>query len=319
MSFNKLIEKIAQTQNPSVAGLDPALDLIPEFIKINAFDKHGENLKGAAKAVYKFNKGLIDALCEVVPAVKPQLAFYEALGVEGVKAFYKTVVYAKKRGMYVIADAKRGDIGSTAEAYAAAFLGAEARTGLPASPESDTGNFTAPFPADSLTVNAYLGSDGVMPFINVCKVNDKGIFVLVKTSNPSSGELQDRQIDGVPVYEHMANMVAEWGKQLPGKYGYNGVGAVVGATYPEQIKQLREKLPETFFLVPGYGAQGGTASDLAAAFDKNGLGGIVNSSRGIIAAYKKEKCDERDYAGAAQREAIRMRDDIMKHIGEIKL
>ncbi|MCL2634416.1 MAG: orotidine-5'-phosphate decarboxylase [Oscillospiraceae bacterium] len=311
MSLDRLIEKIVKTQNPSVVGLDPSLDLIPEFIKQKAYDKYGENPKGMAKAVYKFNKGLIDELYGIVPAVKPQLAFYEALGVEGVKAFVKTTEYAKSKGMFIIADAKRGDIGSTAEAYATAFLGGSA------------------FQADALTVNAYLGTDGVKPFINTCKTNDKGIFVLVKTSNPSSGELQDRRTAcGMPaspeaeskaVYEIMGDMVAKWGEDLPGKYMYNGVGAVVGATYPEQIKQLRAKLPNTFFLVPGYGAQGGTAQDLAAAFDKNGLGGIVNSSRGIIAAYKKENCDEHDYAKAAYREAIRMRDDIMKYVGEIRI
>jgi len=319
MAFDRLIEKIVKLQNPTVAGLDPALDLVPEFLKQHCYKEHGENLKGAAQAVFEFNKGLIDALYDVVPAVKPQLAFYEALGVEGVRVFHATAEYAQSRGMYVIADAKRGDIGSTAAAYAAAFLG-RVKIGE---------NEYSPFPADALTVNAYLGTDGVMPFVDSCKQHDKGIFVLVKTSNPSSGELQDRQIgesaagghatEGTSVYEIMADMVDTWGKQVPGKYGYNGVGAVVGATYPEQIKELRAKLPNTFFLIPGYGAQGGTAADLTAAFDGKGLGGIVNSSRGIIAAYKKEKCDERDFAGAARREAIRMKEDLMKAIGEISI
>jgi orotidine-5'-phosphate decarboxylase len=315
--MDRLIEKIARTQNPTVVGLDPALDLVPAYLMEKEIAKHGETLKAAAKAVYKFNKGLIDALCGVVPAVKPQSAFYEALGVEGVKVFYKTVQYARERGMYVIADAKRGDIGSTAEGYAAAFLG-DVKVGE---------SLHSPFPADALTVNAYLGSDGVLPFVNACKAHDKGIFVLVKTSNPSSGELQDKFVvaddkaaPGVSpaVYELMGDMVAGWGKEVMGKYGYSSVGAVVGATYPAQIAELRGKLPNTFFLIPGYGAQGATAKDISAAFDSNGLGGVVNSSRGIIAAYKKEG-DGHDFAGAAYREAIRMRDSLMSEIGEIRL
>ena len=309
MALDKLIEKIAGKQNPTVVGLDPALEFVPQFLKQRCYKEHGETLKGAAESVLLFNKGLIDELYGIVPAVKPQLAFYETLGVEGVRVFHETAEYAKSKGMYVIADAKRGDIGSTASAYSTAFLGS-IKIGE---------NEYNPFPADALTVNAYLGTDGVMPFVDSCSKYDKGIFVLVKTSNPSSGELQDKLIDGVSVYEHMGNMVSEWGKQDMGKYGYSGVGAVVGATYPEQIKELRAKFPNTFFLIPGYGAQGGTAKDLAAAFDCNGLGGIVNSSRGVIAAYQKEKCDEQDFAGAAYREAVRMKEDLMKEIGEIKI
>jgi len=308
MSPDNLIASIAKTQNPTVVGLDPQLDLIPEFLKKNAYEKYGETLKGAAKAVVKFNKGLIDALYEIVPAVKPQLAFYEALGIEGVKAFHKTVLYAKNRGMYVIADGKRNDIGSSAEGYAQAYLG-KVRIG---------DNSYSPFPVDALTVNAYLGSDGLTPFIEACKENNKFMFILAKTSNKSSGELQDKLIGDAKVYEIIGQMCEKlaFGEK---KYGYSGIGAVVGATYPEQIRELRSKLPNTFFLIPGYGAQGGSAEDVKHAFDKNGLGGIVNSSRGIIAAYKKERCDERDYAGAARREAVRMRDDLMKHIGEITL
>jgi orotidine-5'-phosphate decarboxylase len=307
MALDKLIEKIAKTQNPTVVGLDPALDLVPEFLKQHCYKEYGQTLKGAAQAVLEFNKGLIDKLYGVVPAVKPQLAFYEALGVEGIRVFHETVLHAREKGMFVIADAKRGDIGSTAAGYAAAFLG-EVKIG------SET--FT-PFPADALTVNAYLGTDGVQPFVEACEKFDKGIFVLIKTSNPSSGELQDKQVNGVPVYELMANLVKTWGKSTVGKYGFSGVGAVVGATYPEQIKELRAKLPDTFFLIPGYGAQGGTAKDLATAFNQNGLGGIVNSSRGIIAAYKKESCPEEDFAEAAYREAVRMKEDLMSQIGEI--
>jgi len=308
LSLDNLMVGIAKTQNPTVVGLDPALDIVPEFLKKNAYEKYGETLKGAAKAVLKFNKGIIDALYEIVPAVKPQLAFYEALGIDGVKAFYKTAEYAKKRGMYVIADGKRGDIGSSAEGYAAAYLG-KIKTG-------DT--LHSPFPVDALTVNAYLGSDGLTPFVNACKAYGKGIFVLVKTSNASSVELQDKLVDGEPVYELIGSICERLGFGSR-KYGYSGVGAVVGATYPEQIKLLRERFPGTFFLIPGYGAQGGTAENVGYAFDKNGLGGVVNSSRGIIAAYKRENCDERDFAGAALREAKRMRDDIMKYIGEITL
>lgn len=309
MALDRLIEKIEQTQNPTVAGLDPKLDYVPEYIRARCFEKYGETLKGAAKALLEFNKGLIDALYDIVPAVKPQAAYYEMYGTAGVKALYKTQEYARSKGMFVITDGKRNDIGSTMEAYAAAHLG-----------KVKVGNAEIePFLGDALTVNGYLGSDGIKPLIKVCSSGDKGIFVLVKTSNPSSGELQDRLIDGKPVYEIMGGMCEEWGKELRGAYGYSGVGAVVGATYPEQIKKLRKLLPHTFFLIPGYGAQGATAEDVAAAFDKNGLGGIVNSSRGIMCAYQKQKCDERDYAEAARKEAIRMRDELMSHIGKINV
>lgn len=309
MSLDRLIEKIEQTQNPSVAGLDPKLDYVPEFIREKCFEKYGETLKGAAKAIYEFNKGLIDALCDIVPAVKPQAAYYEMYGPAGMKALCKTQEYARSKGMYVITDGKRNDIGSTMDAYAAAHLG-KVKVG---SQEYE------PFPADALTVNGYLGSDGITPLLNICRENDKGIFVLAKTSNPSSGELQDRKVDGMTIYEIMGHMCEKWGKELPGVYGYSGVGAVVGATYPEQISYMRAVLPTTFFLIPGYGAQGASAKDIAAAFDKNGLGGIVNSSRGIMCAYQKQKCSERQFAEAARKEAIRMRDEIMGIVGKITL
>ncbi len=309
MSLDRMIEKIEQTQNPTVAGLDPKLDYVPEYIKAKCFDKYGETLKGAAKALLEFNKGLIDALYDIVPAVKPQAAYYEMYGTAGMKTLYKTQEYARSKGMYVITDGKRNDIGTTMEAYAAAHLG-KVKVG---------GAEYEPFLGDALTVNGYLGSDGIKPLIKVCSENDKGIFVLVKTSNPSSGELQDKLVDGMPIYELMGKMCEEWGKELPGAYGYSGVGAVVGATYPEQIKQLRAALPHTFFLIPGYGAQGATAKDIAAAFDDRGLGGIVNSSRGIMCAYKKQEADERDYALAARKEAIRMRDEIMSIVGKISI
>lgn len=307
MSLDRLIEKIEQTQNPTVAGLDPKLDYVPEYIRKKCFEKYGETLKGAAKALLEFNKGLIDALYDIVPAVKPQAAYYEMYGPAGVKTLYKTQEYARSKGMYVITDGKRNDIGTTMEAYATAHLG-KVKIG---------GSEFEPFLGNALTVNGYLGSDGIKPLLKVCAENDKGIFVLAKTSNPSSGELQDRLIDGEPIYEVMGKMCEKWGAELPGVYGYSGVGAVVGATYPEQIKTLRKLLPNTFFLIPGYGAQGASAADIAGAFDENGLGGIVNSSRGIMCAYQKQKCSEHEFAEAARREAIRMRDEIMAQVGKI--
>ena len=309
MSMDKLIEKIVETQNPTVVGLDPKLEYIPEFIKEQAFIENGENLKAASKAIYAFNKGIIDAICDIVPAIKPQAAYYEMYGYHGMRALKKTIDYAKEKGMYVIADGKRNDIGSTMEAYAAAFLG-----------KVKVGSMTMePFGADALTVNGYLGTDGISPLIDVCKENDKSIFVLVKTSNPSSGELQNKLIDGQPVYGLMGEMCEKWGEELLGKYGYSGVGAVVGATYPEQLQEMREKLPHTFFLVPGYGAQGGGAEGVAKAFDKNGLGAIVNSSRAVMCAYKNGGYDEKEYAVAALKEVIRMKKDIMSFVGKIKL
>ena len=309
MSLDRLIEKIAEKQNPTVAGLDPKLDYVPEFIKQKSFSEHGETLKAAAEAILQFNKGLIDALCDIVPAVKPQAAYYEMYGYEGVKALYETQEYARSKGMFVITDGKRNDIGSTMEAYAAAHLG-KIKVG---SVEFE------PFLGDALTVNGYFGSDGINPVIKVCKEYDKGMFVLAKTSNPSSGELQDMKIGDRTVYEIMGDMCEEWGKDLMGKYGYSGVGIVAGATYPEQIAILRSRLPHIFFLIPGYGAQGASAKDISAAFDKNGLGGIVNSSRGIMCAYQKEKCDQQEFAAAARREAIRMRDEIMGYVNKIQL
>ena len=311
MSFDRLIKAIVKTQNPTVAGLDPKLDYIPDYIKENAYAKYGKNLEGAAEALFEFNKGLIDALCDIVPAVKPQAAYYEMYGWQGVRTLQRTIEYAKQKGMFVITDGKRNDIGTTMEAYANAHLGFT----------DVEGEKCEAFSADALTVNGYLGSDGVNPVIKVSSQNDKGMFILVKTSNPSSGELQDRILDDdKTVYRAMGDMCEKWGEQLMGEYGYSGVGAVVGATYPQQLGELRTVLPHTFFLVPGYGAQGGGAKDVAPAFDKNGLGAIINSSRGIMCAWKKEEnCAPEDYAQAARREAIRMRDEIVSFIGEIKL
>ena len=310
MAFDRLITKIAQTQNPTVAGLDPKLAYIPSYIKEECFAKYGKTLEGAAAALLEFNKGLIDALCDIVPAVKPQAAYYEMYGWQGVKALHDTIAYAQEKGMFVITDGKRNDIGATMEAYATAHLG-----------EVEVeGESFAPFGADALTVNGYLGTDGIQPLLEVCGKGDKGIFVLVKTSNPSSGELQDKPLaDGDTVYRAMGAMCEGWGEKLPGQYGYSGVGAVVGATYPAQLEELRAAMPHTFFLVPGYGAQGGAADDVAPGFDKNGLGAIVNSSRGIMCAWQKEGIDGQDYAAAARREAIRMRDEIVGRIGRIVL
>lgn len=293
-----LINKIKEMNNPTVAGLDPKLDYVPEDIKAAAFKEYGETFKGAAEAIWEFNKILIDSLYDIVPAVKPQCAYYEMYGLEGLNCLKKTIDYAKEKGMYVILDAKRGDIGATSEAYAKAYLG---KTQLGS-------NIEPAFDADCLTVNPYLGTDGVKPFADQCAENNKGIFVLVKTSNKSSGELQDLKADGKFIYEHMADLVNSWGENLIGKHGYSSVGAVVGATYPEQAEALRKRMPNTYFLVPGYGAQGGKASDVAKSFNKDGLGAIVNASRSIMCAYQKNGGTLGD---AARAEAIRMRDDIL--------
>ena len=300
MALDRLIEAVKRTGNPTVAGLDPKLDFIPAYMVKAAFDEHGETLEGAAAAILAYNKGLIDALCDIVPAVKPQAAYYEMYGWPGVKTLTETIAYAREKGMFVITDGKRNDIGTTMEAYAAAHMGV-----------TTVGSQSiSAFGGDALTVNGYLGSDGILPLIDVCRKADTGIFVLVKTSNPSSGELQDKLVEGLPVYRHMGSLCEQWGEQLPGQYGYSGVGAVVGATYPAQLTELRMALPHTYFLVPGYGAQGGGAADVAGAFDENGMGAIVNSSRAILCAWKKEGCAPEEYAAAARREALRMKADI---------
>ena len=296
-----LIDKICEKNNPTVAGLDPKLDYIPEEMKKKAFEQYGVGFEGAAAAIFEFNKELIDALYDIVPAVKPQAAYYEMYGLEGLKCMKNTIDYAKEKGMYVILDAKRGDIGATSEAYATAYLG---KTKI-----GDTSS--AAFDADCLTVNPYLGTDGIAPFVKECAANDKGIFILVKTSNKSSGELQDLKSGGKFIYEHMADLVKEWGSELVGTHGYSSAGAVVGATYPEQAAQLRAQMPRTYFLVPGYGVQGGGAKDVAPAFNKDGLGAIVNASRSIMCAYMK---NGGSVGEAARAEAIRMRDDILSVI-----
>ena len=276
--IDKLITKIKKTGAPIVVGLDPMLNYIPEQIKKDAYQEFGETLEGAAEAIWQYNKGIIDATYDLIPAVKPQIAMYEQFGVPGLVAFNKTCEYAKSKGLVIIGDIKRGDIGSTSSAYAVGHIG-----------KVQVGSKTyAPFDEDFVTVNPYLGSDGVNPFIDVCKEEKKGLFILVKTSNPSSGEFQDQMIDGRPLYELVGEKVAQWGEDCMGdEYSY--IGAVVGATYPEMGKVLRKVMPKSYILVPGYGAQGGKGKDLVHFFNEDGLGAIVNSSRGIIAAYKQEK------------------------------
>ena len=276
--INTLIEQITKKDAPIVVGLDPMLSYVPEHICKAAFEQYGETLEGAAEAIWQFNKGLVDATYDLIPAVKPQIAMYEQFGVPGIAAFKKTVDYCKSKDLVVIGDIKRGDIGSTSAAYAVGHLG-----------KVQVGSKTyAGFDEDFATVNPYLGSDGVKPFIDVCKQENKGLFILVKTSNPSSGEFQDQKIDGKPLYELVGEKVAQWGEEHMGESGYSYVGAVVGATYPEQGEILRKVMPKSFILVPGYGAQGGKGKDLVHFFNEDGLGAIVNSSRGIIAAYKQE-------------------------------
>ena len=290
--INKLISNIRKTNAPIVVGLDPMLNYIPEHIQKKAFAEFGETLEGAAEAIWQYNKGIVDHVYDLIPAVKPQIAMYEQFGIPGLIAYKKTVEYCKSKDLVVIGDIKRGDIGSTSAAYAVGHLG-QVQVGS---------KKYAGFDEDFATVNPYLGSDGVKPFMDVCKEEKKGIFVLVKTSNPSSGEFQDRVIDGRPLYELVGEKVAQWGDELMGD-GYSYVGAVVGATYPEMGKVLRKIMPKTFILVPGYGAQGGKGADLVHFFNEDGLGAIVNSSRGIIAAYKQEKYKEfgaENYADASR-------------------
>ena len=276
--INQLVAKIKKTGAPIVVGLDPMLNYIPEQVQQKAFAEYGETLEGAAEAIWQFNKEIVDKTYDLIPAVKPQIAMYEQFGLPGLAAFKKTVDYCKEKGLVVIGDIKRGDIGSTSAAYAVGHIG-----------KVKVGSKTyAPFDEDFVTVNPYLGSDGVNPFLDVCKEEKKGIFVLVKTSNPSSGEFQDQKIDGRPLYELVGEKVAAWGSEVMGdEYSY--VGAVVGATYPEMGKVLRKVMPKAYILVPGYGAQGGKGKDLVHFFNEDGLGAIVNSSRGIIAAYKQEQ------------------------------
>ncbi len=301
MSFDVLQKKIREMKNPTVAGLDARLEYVPEFIVKEAIEEYGETRKAAAEAIFRFNCGLIEALSDIVPAVKPQAAYYENLGWEGMEMLERTIRYAKDKGLFVIADIKRGDIGSTAAAYSEGWLG-----------KSKIGEkLVAGFDADCVTLNGYMGSDAIKPFLKDAETEDKCVFALVRTSNPSAIELQDMMAGDRLVYKVMAELVDRWGKTTEvGEYGYNRVGAVTGATYPSDLRQLRKLLPHTFFLVPGYGAQGGTAEDVHYAFDEYGRGAIVNSSRGIMCAWKKTGKDGEDYAEAARAAAIEMRDAI---------
>ncbi len=307
--MKKLIEKIAQMQNPSVVGLDSLLDYIPQHIKDEKFEQYGNTFDAAAQAILEYNKAIIDEICDIVPAIKPQAAYYELYSWQGMWALCETVKYAQEKGMVVIMDGKRNDIGSTMQAYAKAHLGVTDLNGEAASA----------FGSDMLTVNGYLGSDGIEPLLPICDEKDRGIFVLVKTSNPSSGELQDQKIGDKSIYETMGGMCEQWGSKTENHYGYSRVGAVVGATYPEQLAEMRQKMPHTFFLVPGYGAQGGGAKDVAGAFDANGLGAVVNSSRTILTAWKKAGTDGHDFAQQARKAALAMKEDIMSVVGKITL
>ena len=304
MSFDQLQARICQLKNPTVAGLDPRPEQIPPHILQASYEKFGENLMGAADAVWEFNKGLIDALWDVVPAVKPQAAYYERLGWSGMSILEKTIRYAQEKGMFVIADIKRGDIGSTAQAYADAWLG-----------ETQVGGQSCPvFHADCVTLNGYMGSDTVEPFVKVCRERDKSLFLLVKTSNPGSGELQNRKLEDRTVYQAMGEMTTKLGEGSQGAYGFHLAGAVVGATYPEELKELRARLPHTFFLVPGYGAQGGKAEDVQYAFDSRGYGAVVNASRSIMCAWQNTGGDGRDFGQAARAAALAMREDIARFV-----
>lgn len=306
--INKLVEKIKKQNAPVVVGLDPMMKFVPKHLQEDAFKEYGETLEGAAEAIWQFNKAIIDNIYDIVPAVKPQVAMYEQFGIPGMTAYKKTIDYCHSKDMVVIGDVKRGDIGSTSEAYAVAHLG-KVKVGSKS---------IAAFDEDFATVNPYLGSDGINPFLKVCQEEKKGIFILVKTSNPSSGEFQDKLIDGKTLYELVGEKVNEWAQQCMGD-NYSYVGAVVGATYPEQGKILRDVMPKSFILVPGYGAQGGKGADLVHFFNRDGLGAIVNSSRGIIAAYTNEaysKFGEKNFADASRQAALDMIADISQAIAK---
>lgn len=306
MIIDKLIEKIKVTENPTVVGLDPRLSYVPKHIQKQCFEEFGKTPKAVAEAFFLFNKELIDATFDLIPAVKPQVAMYEMLGAEGIDSYIRTIKYAKEKDLVIIGDVKRGDIASTAEAYSDGHIG---RIDV-------EGNKFEIYHEDFITLNPYLGWDSIEPYMANCKDYEKGMFVLVKTSNPNSGQLQDLDVGGKTLYQHVGTLTNEWGKDLIGKYGYSSVGAVVGATHPEQARKLREIMPNTFFLVPGYGAQGGTAEDLSVCFDKDGLGAIVNSSRGIIAAHQKieykEKYSEQEFALAARHAVLDMKADLRR-------
>lgn len=305
--INRLIAEIQKKQAPIVVGLDPMLSYVPQRILQKAIAEHGETLEAAGEAIWEYNRQIVEAVYDLVPAVKPQIAMYEQFGLPGLEAFQKTVRFCQEKGLIVIGDVKRGDIGSTSAAYAGAHLG-KVQVGSA---------LLTPFGEDFATVNPYLGTDGIEPFLKVCREEKKGIFILVKTSNPSSGEFQDRLVEGKPLYELVAEKVDQWAQSCMGDT-YSYVGAVVGATYPEMGAALRAVMPKSFILVPGYGAQGGKGKDLKPFFNADGLGAIVNSSRGIIAAYKQEKYaayTEEGFAQASRAAVLDMKEDIREGIG----
>ncbi len=298
-----LIEQIQKKQAPIVVGLDPMWEFVPEPIRQAALEAHGESLEAAGAALWEYNRGLIDALWELAPAVKPQIAMYEQFGLPGLEAYVKTIAYAREKGMVIIGDIKRGDIGSTSAAYAKGHLG-RVRIGR---------SLYRPFPADFVTLNPYMGDDAIRPFLEECQAEDKGVFILCKTSNPSSGDFQDQLVEGQPLYDRVADKIRAWGEEcMDGEY--SNVGAVVGATYPQMAEELRRRMPRTYILVPGYGAQGASGKDLRAFFNSDGLGAIVNSSRGIIAAYQQKAYAGMDYQEAARAAFLAMREDINSHI-----
>ncbi len=306
--IDRLIDKIIEKQNPSVVGLDPRLEMVPQFMREEYFYEYGKTPKAVSEMFFAFNKEIIDNVCDIVPAVKPQIAMYEKYGHEGVRCYIETNEYARSKGLIVIGDIKRGDITSTAEAYAEGHIG-EVKI------EDQCYNI---YSQDAITLSPYLGSDSIEPYIKYCREHDKGLFILVKTSNPNSGEIQDLETEEGKLYERVGKLVDKWGKTLIGKHGYSQIGAVVGATHPKQAEDLRKIMPDTYFLVPGYGAQGAKAEDLKGCFNKDGLGAIINSSRGIIAAHLKEpnrkKFSEKDFALAAREAAIYMKDDLQKNL-----
>jgi orotidine-5'-phosphate decarboxylase len=300
MSIDRLVEKTARTKCPVCIGLDTLYDYVPESIRQDK--AYLDPLRHAADCIYKYNMEIIDAVCDIVPAVKVQAAFYEMYGLEGMRVFSDTLKYARMRDLLVIADVKRNDIGSSAAAYASAYLQGVAIDN----------RFSVGFDSDFITVNPYLGSDGIKPFVDACEKTGKGIFCLVKTSNPSSGEFQDIEVDGKKFYEIVAEKVSEWGKYSIGRNGYSGIGAVVAATYPKQAEKLRKEYPRMYFLVPGFGAQGATAEDIAVNFDKNGFGAVVNSSRAILLAYRNERYRHLDFVTAARQAVLDMRKSILE-------
>lgn len=303
MIIDKLIENILKKENPSVVGLDPRVSLVPKFILDECYEKYGKTPKAVAESFYLFNKGIIDATHDIIPAIKPQVAMYEMYGTDGFDAYIRTIEYAREKGLVVIGDIKRSDIASTAKAYSDGHIGII---------DIEDEKYEI-YKEDFITVNPYLGIDSIEPYFDNCKNNEKGLFVLVKTSNPNSGQLQDLNVGGMTLYEKVGTLVNEWGMDLMGKYGYHSIGAVVGATHPSQAENLRKIMPNTFFLVPGYGAQGGKAEDLSVCFDENGIGAIINSSRGIIGYYKKDdKFTDKDFAEGARQAALNMKEDLKK-------